>query len=270
MSRLLLTMTALALLGATSSFSAAPSTNLPVKGFSLVWSDEFDGETLDLRKWDYRKLGPRHDAINTKETVALDGKGHLKLTTKRSGDAYHTAMISTEGKCETTFGYFECRVELQKQIGHWAAFWLQSPTFGAEIGNPAKSGVEIDIFEYMSQEGDSIRHALHWDGYGKDLKSVRRMPSVPGLSSGWHTVGLLWTAKEYVFYVDGKETWRTEEVISQRSQFIILSLEVGKWAGDIAQATLPDSLAVDYVRVYKENTVDGNGNPPSGETSPNH
>jgi hypothetical protein len=32
---------------------------------------------------------------------------------------------------------------------------------------------------------------------------------------------------------------------------MILSLEVGEWAGDIAEAELPDSLVVDYVRVYQ-------------------
>ena len=33
---------------------------------------------------------------------------------------------------------------------------------------------------------------------------------------------------------------------------MILSLEVGKWAGDIAKAELPDHLYVDYVRVYQK------------------
>jgi hypothetical protein len=37
-----------------------------------------------------------------------------------------------------------------------------------------------------------------------------------------------------------------------RDQFIILSLEVGSGAGDIARAVLPDSLWSDYVRVYKK------------------
>ena len=51
--------------------------------------------------------------------------------------------------------------------------------------------------------------------------------------------------------VNVKETWRSDKGISHRSQYIILSLEVGKWAGDIAQAQLPDRLHADYVRVYQ-------------------
>jgi hypothetical protein len=33
-------------------------------------------------------------------------------------------------------------------------------------------------------------------------------------------------------------------------QYIILSNEVGTWAGDINAAKLPDSCLIDYVRVY--------------------
>jgi hypothetical protein len=32
--------------------------------------------------------------------------------------------------------------------------------------------------------------------------------------------------------------------------YLLLSDEVGKWAGDITTARLPDEFLVDYVRVY--------------------
>ncbi len=255
------------LLAANSALGLAQSEAIPVKGYKLVWSDEFDGTAMDPTKWDYRDTGPRRDAVNVKETVALDGEGHLVLTTKRSGDTYHTAMIGTQGKFETTFGYFECRVQLQKEMGHWSAFWLQTPTLGKEIGNTAASGTEIDVFEYMRSVGDGVAHNLHWDGYKKDHKTAGRRAAVPGLSKGWHTFGLLWTQNEYVFYVDGNETWRSDKAISQRTQYIILSLEVGKLAGDISKATLPDSLYVDYVRVYQKETAEPVA--PANADSPN-
>lgn len=223
---------------------------LPVEGYELVWSDEFNGTALDFGKWEYRGLGPRRDAINVKEAVSLDGKGHLVLTTKRSDDRYHTAMIGTQDKYERTFGYFECRAKFQRQIGHWSAFWLQSPTLGEPVGEPAKAGTEIDVFEYLRSRGDKIQHTLHWDGYGQHHKSATQIAEIPGLTRDWHTIGFLWTPTHYAFYVDGKETWRTDKGVSQRAQYMILSLEVGKWAGDIAEAELPDSLYVDYVRVY--------------------
>jgi beta-glucanase (GH16 family) len=74
---------------------------------------------------------------------------------------------------------------------------------------------------------------------------------VPGVMEGWHTFSLCWTPDEYVFYVDGKETWRTKAGgVCQVPLYIKLSDEVGNWAGDIKKAKLPDAFLVDYVRVY--------------------
>ncbi|MBN2329322.1 MAG: glycoside hydrolase family 16 protein [Candidatus Omnitrophica bacterium] len=232
-------------------FPLFADSDLPSDKYKLAWSDEFDGTELDLSKWDYRGLGPRRDAINVKDCVALDGEGRLILSTKRSGDEYHTAMIGTQGKYEACYGYFECRVKLQTQLGHWSAFWLQSPKF-IDGGDPENNGTEIDIFEYLIKNGKTILFNLHWGGYGKEYHQTAgssfEMKETP---DGYHVVALEWTPNEYVFYVDGQEAWRTGKGVSQIKQYIILSLEVGEWAGDIQQAALPDSAVFDYVRVYQ-------------------
>ncbi|MBM4040781.1 MAG: glycoside hydrolase family 16 protein [Planctomycetes bacterium] len=230
----------------TSAWAAEPA-----KDENLVWCDEFDGPKLDEAKWMYRGLGPRKGGVNVKEAVTLDGQGHLAITTTKVGEKYHTGMIATQGKHEWTYGYFECRVKLQAQPGHWSAFWLQSPTYGKAIGDVKQSGTEIDIFEYLARTPNQIHHNLHWDGYGKAHKHAGKTHTQPDLAEGWHTVGLDWTEKGYVFYVDGKETWRTDKGVSGAPEYIILSAEVGPWAGKIAEAKLPDSVCFDYVRVYK-------------------
>ena len=223
----------------------------PTEKYSLIWSDEFDGITLDESKWEYRFLGPRRKAINVKEAVSLDGNGNLIIRTFKDGDNYYTGMIGTENKFQSRFGYWECRMELQKQLGHWSAFWLQSPAIGRFIGNTRISGTEIDIVEYMAMLDNIIEHALHWDGYQESHKVVRSFTSIPGINDGYQTFGLEWTRNEYIFYVNGKETWRTNKAISHRPQYIVLSLEVDYWAGNISEAILPDSICIDYVRVYR-------------------
>ena len=92
-----------------------------------------------------------------------------------------------------------------------------------------------------------------------NLESAVQKVKDKKLKDGWHVFGFLWTPEEYVFYVDGKETWRTTTpVVSQNRKYIILSLEVGEWAGKIQKAELPDKLLVDYVRVYSnENSASG-------------
>ncbi len=236
-----------------ASFIWIPQVSLcdpPSKEYRLFWTDEFNDTELDGTKWDYRGLGPRRDAINVKETVELDGKGHLLLWTKKVGEAHHTAMIGTQGKFETCFGYFECRLRFQNEPGHWSAFWLQSPAMG-KAGDPGKFGTEIDVIEYLARMPNTANINLHWDGYGKDHKHAGKKFIKKGLDRGFHTIGFEWKPEEYVFYVDGEVAWKTTKAISRRKQYIILSLEVGKWAGDIKEANLPDGIAVDYVRVYK-------------------
>jgi hypothetical protein len=56
----------------------------PSDNYKLLWADEFDGDELDLSKWDYRGLGPRGDAVIVKDRTALDGKGNLVLTTRQA------------------------------------------------------------------------------------------------------------------------------------------------------------------------------------------
>jgi beta-glucanase (GH16 family) len=226
----------------------------PSDAYQLVWSDEFDGEVLDRTKWDYRGLGKRREAVNVTDTVRLDGKGNLVLTTRRAGDAIHTAMIGTQGKYETTFGYFECRVKLQTTHGHWSAFWLQSPTYGAKIGDLAAAGAEIDIYECFESRNGWLAHNVHWDGYEEHHKHAGSgRKKVEGLLDGYHTFGLEWTADEYVFYIDGGESWRTSEGVSLANEYIILSLEVGPKQAAIVREDpdFEDSVWFDYVRVFK-------------------
>jgi hypothetical protein len=48
-----------------------------------------------------------------------------------------------------------------------------------------------------------------------------------------------------------KETWRSKAGgVCQVPQYMLLSDEIGPWAGDITKAKLPDRFLVDYVRVY--------------------
>lgn len=242
----------------------------PIPGYSLVWRDDFDGTDVDPHRWSAWALGPRRDAINTHDAAKLDGQGHLVLTTTAAappgGSAngqpnIHTGGLWTKGLFEPTLGYFEARIRFQSKPGHWGAFWLNCEGMGKTSGDPHASGVEMDIIEFhhKMKQADGMYRAqqtLHWDGYGKEHKSKGHTPIVQSLAEEFHTYGLLWTADEYVFFVDGVETWRVREkdggAISHRAEYMILSLEVGDWAGKIDPASLPDSMRVDWVRVWQK------------------
>ena len=64
---------------------------------------------------------------------------------------------------------------------------------------------------------------------------------------------LEWTPTEYVFRIDGQETWRTDQGISHQPQYPILSLlssdyELSKLKGD---ANLPQYMSVDWIRFWQ-------------------
>lgn len=219
------------------------------KAWKLVWHDEFDGTKLDESKWETPPDGRRRDAWWMRKAVSLDGNGHLAISTLKEGDRFIDGCVRTRGKFEHAFGYYVARIQLQKQPGHWSAFWMYNAGV-TKVGNQGRDGTEIDIMEKPWLD-ERINYALHWDGYGKAHRSEGKVVKVPGVMEGFHTYALLWLRDQYVFYVDGKETWRTKAGgVCQVPLYLKLSDEVGDWGGDVRKATLPDKFLVDYVRVY--------------------
>jgi beta-glucanase (GH16 family) len=252
----------------------------PGKKWRLVWSDEFIGTELDRTKWDYR-LHIMHTRFDTwtEDAASLDGKGSLLLKVYEKDGNYYTSQLQTGsnfmdlpgnpygksrftwpiGKIATPrfmhkYGYYEIRCQLPKQPGYWAAFWLQSPTIGSTL-DPGTSGVEIDVMENFTRDG-VISHNIHWNGYGADHQSKGSGPvKQPELSEGFHTFGVDWSREGYVFYTDGKVTWRVAGPVSDREEFILVSTEcngyrAGGPAPELKEAKLPDFFVVDHVRVF--------------------
>ncbi|MDO4630450.1 MAG: glycoside hydrolase family 16 protein [Planctomycetia bacterium] len=239
------------MVGAIPSAYAAP----PSEDYQLVWSDEFDGTELDLTKWIHQHEGkPRRDAINSAESVSLDGKGNLLLTTFKRDGNYFVGFLASNYSFR--YGYTECRVQMQKVPGYWSAFWMmpnKMKTF--DTPNPGEGGVEMDIYEYLCKEKDSLKQNLHWNGYKDGFhKHVGKTQNWPGLGEGFHVIGMEWTPEECVFYVDGKETWRSSAAVAHVDSYLKLTCEVGAWGGKMEEYKdqLPDSVIFDYVRVYQK------------------
>lgn len=223
-------------------------------GYVLTWNDEFDGDSLNSTKWDHRYPGRQYKiGYYTTDAVSVSN-GTLKIKTYVKDGKIYTGQIGTDNKFLTKYGYFEIRFKLPKIYGPQAAFWLQSPTYGQTISNPGKSGVEIDIFEYVKTTPNVLHHTLHWDGYGVDHKKQHFGLIYPEIANGkWHTVGLLWTNTGYQLYVDGTLRFTTNTAISNVMQYMIISAGVTGWGGDIFKEKIPEGIfEVDYVRVYKK------------------
>ena len=217
--------------------------------WEMVWHDEFDGNEIDPTKWESPEV-ERRGHLWRAANAYLDGKGHLVMETSKVGERYASPCLRTRRKYEKAFGLFIARCKLPMEEGHWAAFWLHNDSVN-RVGDEGRDGTEIDIMEWPYRDG-RVQHALHWDGYGEHHKSAGHVSRHPELLDGeFHTFALWWQPDQYVFYVDGKEVWRTDAGgVCQVPLYIKLSVEIGDWAGDIRKARLPDYFIVDYVRVY--------------------
>lgn len=255
--------------GAMAGVGMAATDGPPSLGYRMTWADEFDGTTLNPARWAPNALGKRHDAINTADNIALDGQGHLVITTSTDEQdgrpVVHSAMVSTRHLFEQRYGYFEARIAFHDAPGGWSAFWLQSRSMGRPVNDPQRAGIEIDIVEHRAVDtrgrniAASAQHTLHWNGYGKEHRSAGKLVHVPGLDQGFHVYGFEWTPTAYRYFFDGKLTWEVRNApISQHPEFILLSSEVRNrgWAGVVPdrgygdRAHSPVKMVVDYVRVY--------------------
>jgi len=243
---------------------------LNLDNFTLTWSDEFDGDSLDREKWSLRGSSsypmPRVDGFWCYETTDVrDGMLYISSVYAEEGlgggpTGYYTSGLHTSGTFSQTFGYFEVRAKLPKGDGLWSAFWLQSDNI-ANVDGSGRDGSEIDIYEsfYYTQcwpKKDSVSAAIYFD-YGALQGHGVCWGQVKNPYDTFHTYGVEWNENEYIFYIDGTEYGRsTLGGVCQTELFLILSVEHtfnAWWGGDIRNNKPSDmtDFVVDYVRVYQ-------------------
>ncbi len=241
------------------------------KEWKLVWSDEFDGDTLDETKWNFRTHFWGYKSPTwTNEGIEVSNST-LKINLVKKGDDFYSAHLQTGGltfdmpRDETSkvfwpfgkkkefkflhkYGYYECRCKLPKNAGWHAAFWLQAPGIGSHP-DPAVAGVECDIMEnYLQHTHGDIVCGCGWGGYGAESKwcGHYQYPFVE-TEDGWHTYGVDWSPEGYVFYADGKMVgaqMAPECAVSNVEQFILISTEchgynrIFRAAGEAGEATV--------------------------------
>ncbi len=231
--------------------------NLDAAKWQLAWQDEFDGDKLDETKWKHCPEWDRCDGFCkwNNEDAFVDGKGKLILRIRKDNNKIFCGAVRTKGLFEKKFGYFEIKCKVPVIHGGWTAFWMM-PANGNNVGNDGRDGTEIDIYESIFSDKNHVNHALHWDGYGKEHKSqAHTMENADRLYTGYHKYALLWNEKEYVFYIDDEETWRTSAGgVMQTPAYLKITIEAAKWAGNVHNEQLPKTMAVEYVRVYSQKT----------------
>ena len=277
-------------------------------GYKLVFADEFDGDSVDYTKWRTGYQTPSRRAAYYEDSAdtlfVSDGALTIRTLWKdgQYGEGWYTSWLETSTRPDgegithsenyegfsAKYGYFEVRCIAPPTIGIWSAFWLM-PDEGTGMGpddvmGTGADGVEIDVMEspwkYATGGKESVQHVVHGDGYTDTKSDKSDRYKVPDMYSEFHTYGVLWTEEEYIFFIDGAETWRTRHTVdgqtlgvSEVNEYMILSVEVGghtaedgtlvegeeadgskSWCGNPAKNDKSKhyDFVIDYVRVYQQ------------------
>ncbi len=234
-------------------------------GWTLVWQDEFDGESLDRSKWTYDLGGGgwgnnELQYYTDRPENARVENGFLIIEARAEKYQYRnytSARLKTQGLHAWMYGRFEARMQLPYGQGIWPAFWL----LGEDILRSGWPGCgEIDIMEYIGRQPDRVYATVHGPGYsGGAGVGSSFLFSQGSPSEDFHVYAIEWEPQEIRWYVDDTPYFAvTPDSLPGRwvfdhPFFIILNLAVGgNWPGRPDETTVfPQFLRVDYVRVYQ-------------------
>ncbi len=259
-------------------------------GYTLTWSDEFDGDSIDRAAWNIEHngsgCGNRELQFYVDDSANVDVKnGNLILTALKKdfeGKNFTSGRINTCGKVRFTYGIIEAKIKIPPTAnGLWPAFWMM----GDDITNNGWPFCgEIDILEMGHSNGiesdnqDKLFNgALHWGNPADGHKQLvgDRVNDYSLQDDHYHVFYTVWTPEKIEMYIDDNpKPYLTVDISDDTNKssvgyyfhkpnFILFNLAVGGGFPSLYDADkitgLDDgraSMVVDYVRVYqKENTV---------------
>jgi len=254
--------------------------------YKLVWQDEFNGNSLDLSKWQYEVdcNGGGNNELQCYTNHASNVQvrdGSLFVTARPenyNGKQYTSGRVNTKAAASWKYGKFEIRAKLPKGDYLWPALWLLPRD--SVYGGWAASG-EIDIMEARGQLTRKIESTLHHGSGWPNNVYTGSGPIEFGadLAEDFHVYTLTWERDQMQFALDGRvyhtvnlnRNWyggRGNNPYNANRQpfdqpfFFIINLAIGGgfFGGqanalnqDMARRWASPSLVVDYVRVYQDN-----------------
>lgn len=240
--------------------SVAPTVTVGATEYTLAWSDEFDGNTLNSANWT-PELGNGTNGWGNNEvqsyTDSTDNlrvaNGSLVIEARKTGSNWTSARIKTQAKRSFRHGKIEFRAKLPSGLGPWPAAWMMGENISS-VGWPACG--EIDVMEWGGLNPNVIGHATHGPSHFGGGALSASVP-VSNLSSQFHTYAVVWAPGTVTFSVDGvtTATWSTADTGSpfENEFFLLLNLAIGgNYVGNQVDPGLTSALyEVDYVRVYQ-------------------
>lgn len=242
--------------------------------YELIWSDEFDGDALNLDNWTYEVNGSGGGNgelqyyTDREENIRVEN-GKLIIEAKKEdyqGKNYTSARIISKDKRDFRYGKIEAKVKVPDGRGTWAAFWMLG------YGSWPHAG-EIDIMEYVGYEPNTFHCALHTKNKnglnGQNAKGGKDFGQ--NQSEDFHIITMEWVENETSgfdrihIFIDGEKikTFAETKQLADAGDwpfnepfFLILNLAIGgSWGGvkGIDDSIFNEDVLfeIDYIRAYQ-------------------
>ena len=239
--------------------------------WTLVWSDEFDGDgapdntkwTYDEGNWGWGNNEPQYYTDNRRENARLED-GNLIIEARKNdmGQEWTSARLTTRGKVSFLYGKIEFRAKAPSKDGTWAAGWLLGDDYRDELSWPYCG--EIDVLECVGSEiddetGDGINHAsCHTRTYYfKEGTHITAVTDVKDMTNTFHTYTIEWMPDGIKAFLDGEHYYTYDKTKDElewpfaKPQNLIVNLAMGGGMGGAIDPTIESQqFILDYVRVY--------------------
>jgi beta-glucanase (GH16 family) len=195
--------------------------------YMLEFEDNFDGNELDLSKWNLPYQGvlrnfnhstERQWYANTGNIPAIPisnnieiSNGTLKLIARKEStpiigtyisdfsinpwtyttESFDYSSAEIDSKYKFGYGKYEIRCKIPSGRGFWPAFWMYGIGSG-DVNN------EIDVFEFWNNSTNDHNLTVHYNG-----QMCLTDYNGPDYSQAFHTYTVIWNNYKIEWYVDG-------------------------------------------------------------------
>jgi beta-glucanase (GH16 family) len=257
-----------------------------IKGYNLVWNDEFnENGKPNPTYWNFEDGFKRNNELQWyQEESAVCKDGILTITADRERvkntnfDAnskdwrktqafgnYTSASINTKGLKSWKYGRFETRAKIDSTKGSWPAIW----TLGNDGKWPANGEIDIMEFYIKDQKQSVLANAAFLGGNQKPKWNSKVTPLTyfldkdPKWLDKFHVWRMDWDEEAIKIYIDDEliNEISTAKTINpdgfnpfQQEHYFLLNLAIGgENGGNPKDSKFPITYQVDYVRIYQKN-----------------
>jgi beta-glucanase (GH16 family) len=270
---------------ALSSFVSNVNAGPPDSGWTEIWSDEFNGNTittnqygLDTNKWSCTlpwvnngtdRWNSVNDAYWIADQCTYVSNGDLVILNQTSPPTtfaghstfnYESGWAQSKTQMSYTWGYAEIRAQYPSGTAMWPTWWL--------LGDNGSWPPEMDIEERYPNS--TMNHGMY---YGTNAANAGTW--TPGeqdandtsFFTNMNIYGFDWEPGYTAWYTNGIAHYSfTSQYVPSQPVYVILSGGVitngsgPGGSGSLANQTFPAYFIIDYVRLYKRDEYVYNGN----------